>query len=74
MGCPYCHGELEAGTHISSRGSYWLPKGMRWGADNHRAENPRGGRLSCGASQDLVWGRGLVLPDLRPSDHLWRKI
>ena len=31
MECPYCHGELEPGTHISGHGSYWLPKGLRWG-------------------------------------------
>lgn len=31
MECPYCRGEMEPGTHISSDGSYWLPQGMRWG-------------------------------------------
>jgi len=31
MECPYCHGGLEPGALVSGYGSYYLPKGVRWG-------------------------------------------
>ena len=48
MECPYCHGELEPGTHVSGHGSLWVPQGVHIGLTISKRKNREAGGFNVG--------------------------
>lgn len=53
MECPYCHGELEPGTHVSGYGSWWVPKGERIGLFMSESKIKRAGGFKIGRAKTV---------------------